>query len=615
MSEPSTATRRAPRRPAVKRPDSTSPLSVLKDPLLLNASGGLFGAEGRRLRRTSLAWTLVSGLADGAALIVLLPASSSLGTGAPVWGLGVGGWLVVLAALAAVGATARYLSTINGYSSTLEFIRRAHGAIGEALASLPLGWFRPDRTGGLSRLVSDGFMAAASAFAHIMATVAANAAALAVIVVGTWFWDPRLGLILTVAAPITVAVMVIAQSIKRTASARVQPSERELANRIVEYAACQPALRAAGRSADFAPLLRAAKDNDRARVAEMWLSMVPLVLNGIVVQAVVVTLITVAAGLVVDGSLGPIETIAFIGIALRFTRILDDLGAEFIGLDMGRAPLAELSAILAEPTLPTPSAGAAASLGAPGRVEFDGVGFGYDASGPVLSDLSFTVAPGTMTALVGPSGSGKTTVARLISRFWDVDSGAVRVGGADVRDQTTEQLMAQLSMVFQDVYLFDDSLEANIRVGRDGATDAEVRAAADLAGVTSIAERLPDGWASRVGEGGRSLSGGERQRVSIARALLKNSPIVLFDEATSALDAENESNILASVEELRKKSTFIVIAHKLDTVMAADEIIVLDDAGGIAERGTHAQLHAAGGAYRTFWDRRAAASGWSLAAG
>lgn len=594
--------------------ESTSPLSVIKDPLLLNASRDLFGPAGRRLRNGSLLWATLSGMADGAALIVMLPITSSLSAGAPVWGLGVGSWLIVLAALAMVSAVARYRSSAQSYVSTLAFMRRAHSAIGDALASLPLGWFRPANTGGLSRLVSDGYMNAASAFAHVMCTVIANAASLLVILIGVWLWNPRLGLFLTIAAPIAVVVMIAAQSIRRTASSRVQPSDRELAGRIVEYATCQPALRAAGRSRDFVPLQQAAAVNDRARFKELWWSMIPLALNGIVVQAVVVSLITLAANLVVEGALGPIETIAFIGIVLRFTRILDDLGAEFVGIDMGRAPLSESSAILSAPRLSEPAAAEAASLTEPGRVDFDAVSFGYESGRPVVSDLSFTVAPGTMTALVGPSGSGKTTIARLISRFWDVDAGTVRVGGVDVRDQTTEQLMAQLSMVFQDVYLFDDSLAANIRVGRDGATAAEVRAAADLAGVTSIAERLPDGWASRVGEGGRSLSGGERQRVSIARALLKESPIVLFDEATSALDAENEANVLASVDKLRAQSTFIVIAHKLDTVRTADKIIVLDDHGRIAERGTHDELFARAGAYRAFWDRRASAEGWVLSA-
>ena len=222
------------------------------------------------------------------------------------------------------------------------------------------------------------------------------------------------------------------------------------------------------------------------------------------------------------------------------------------------------------------------------------------------------VLDGRGVLIRGPSGSGKTTIARLVSRFYDVDSGTVRVGGLPVAEQTTEQLMGQLSMVFQDVYLFDDTLEANVAVGREGASRQEVREAADLAGVTEIAERLPDGWESRVGEGGRALSGGERQRVAIARALLKRSPIVLLDEATSALDVENEASIVAAVERLRRQATVLIIAHRLDTIAAADQIVALTEQGGVEAQGTHDELLAAGGTYARFWDRLHRAQGWQL---
>ena len=248
----------------------------------------------------------------------------------------------------------------------------------------------------------------------------------------------------------------------------------------------------------------------------------------------------------------------------------------------------------------------------PGEVVVDSVDFGYEAGAGVLHDVSFRAAPGTMTAIVGPSGCGKTTIARLVCRFYDVDSGAVRVGGNDVRDYSTEDLMEQLSMVFQDVYLFDDTLIANIRVGREDATDEQVMAAARMAGAEEIADRLPLGWSTPVGEGGRALSGGERQRVSVARALLKGSPIVLFDEATSALDPENESHIVEAMEELRRSSTLIVIAHKLDTIASADQIVVLDENGRVVQIGAHQELYDAGGPYRRFWRARERAKGWRL---
>ncbi|MBF1735501.1 MAG: ATP-binding cassette domain-containing protein, partial [Trueperella pyogenes] len=212
-----------------------------------------------------------------------------------------------------------------------------------------------------------------------------------------------------------------------------------------------------------------------------------------------------------------------------------------------------------------------------------------------------------------PSGCGKTTIARLIARFYDVNSGTVSVGGRDVRQWDPAELMAQLSLVFQDVYLFDDTLVANVRIGRPEASDTELEEAARLSGVDEIVARLPLGWETRVGEGGRALSGGERQRVSIARALLKDAPIVLFDEATSALDPENEHRVTAAMDVLRQNASLIVIAHKLDTITAADQIVVLDENGRVVQIGTHSQLFAeTGGQYRAFWDARTRAAGWRL---
>ena len=352
------------------------------------------------------------------------------------------------------------------------------------------------------------------------------------------------------------------------------------------------------------------------------------VVNGMAAQVVVVSLIIAIGLLAVAGSVSPVEAIVSIGLLLRFTQILVDIGMLASAFET-RRPVLDLShEVLSAPELPILPASCdqdpASSNHDPfssdqdpacsdSAVALTDVSFAYEADHPVLRGVSFQVAPGTMTAIVGPSGCGKTTIARLVARFYDVDAGSVSVGGRDVRQWDTAQLMAQLSLVFQDVYLFDDTLEANVRIGRADASDDDVKEAARLSGVDEIVERLPLGWKTRVGEGGRALSGGERQRVSIARALLKAAPIVLFDEATSALDPENENRITDAMDALRRNATLIVIAHKLDTITAADQIVVLDHSGRVAQVGTHAELYSqSDGQYRAFWQARSRAAGWRL---
>ena len=216
-----------------------------------------------------------------------------------------------------------------------------------------------------------------------------------------------------------------------------------------------------------------------------------------------------------------------------------------------------------------------------------------------------------VTALVGPSGSGKSTIARLVARFWDVDAGSVSVGGVDVRSTRIDALMERVAMVFQDVYLFDTTIEENVRIGRPGASAQEIREAAGRAGLAEVVERLPRGWDTRVGEGGSALSGGERQRVAIARAFLKDAPVLLLDEATSALDGANEAAVTRAMEELSAGRTVVVIAHRLSTIRRADRIVVLVD-GAVEAIGSHAELYAAGGTYRRFWDDQEAIARWRL---
>ena len=244
-------------------------------------------------------------------------------------------------------------------------------------------------------------------------------------------------------------------------------------------------------------------------------------------------------------------------------------------------------------------------------IVFDHVGFAYNSGETVLKDVSFTAKQGQVTALVGPSGGGKTTVSRLAARFWDYQKGSITVGGMDVSKIDPEKLMSLYSIVFQDVTLFDNTILENIRLGRKDATDEEVLAAAKLANCDEFAEKLPDKWNTDIGENGCALSGGERQRISIARAFLKDAPIILLDEATASLDVENETLIQTALSRLIRNKTVLIIAHRMRTVAGADKIVVLAD-GVVAEQGSPNELYAKNGLYTHMVDLQNGSQNWSL---
>lgn len=244
-------------------------------------------------------------------------------------------------------------------------------------------------------------------------------------------------------------------------------------------------------------------------------------------------------------------------------------------------------------------------------ITFDHVAFSYKDGEQVLSDVSFTAKQGEVTALIGPSGGGKTTVSRLAARFWDNDKGTIKVGGMNVSEIEPETLLSLFSIVFQDVTLFNNTVMENIRIGKKDATDEEVMAAARLAHCEDFVEKMPDKWNSMIGENGSELSGGERQRISIARAVLKDAPIILMDEATASLDVDNESVIQESISKLIKDKTVLIIAHRMRTVDGVDKIVVLKD-GKVAESGTPAQLKQAGGIYKHMADMQLSAENWAF---
>ena len=594
-------------------------ISRLREPL---------SAAGRTNFRQVTALSCIVGVVRGLSLIAFIPAAIALTSGRPAWGMNLTAWLIVLALCALASFITEYLLAMRSYMVSFDFLSNMHRAIGDKVASLPLGSFRADTAGKMSRLVSRELMLLGEMFAHMYSPFIAAIVTSLTMLVGITVFSPALGLVCVLAIPVIAGGVWVARTCLNSGSALKEPPAQELSHRIVEYATKQGALRACGRSSSYDPLERAEDTYGKAARRSLIRETIGQVVNGMAAQVVVVSLIIVIGLLVVAGSVSPVEAIVSIGLLLRFTQILVDIGMLASAFET-RRPVLDLShEVLSAPELPILPASCDQDPASSNHdlsssdqdpacsgsaVALTDVSFAYEADHPVLRGVSFQVAPGTMTAIVGPSGCGKTTIARLVARFYDVDAGSVSVGGRDVRQWDTAQLMAQLSLVFQDVYLFDDTLEANVRIGRADASDDDVKEVARLSGVDEIVERLPLGWNTRVGEGGRALSGGERQRVSIARALLKAAPIVLFDEATSALDPENENHITDAMDALRRNATLIVIAHKLDTITAADQIIVLDHSGRVAQVGTHAELYSqSDGQYRAFWQARSRAAGWKL---
>ncbi|WP_327112498.1 ABC transporter ATP-binding protein/permease [Nocardia sp. NBC_01730] len=513
--------------------------------------------------------------------------------------------LVAVAAMAVFG----YLQATIGLRIAVGMQRGLQTRIGDHLNALPLGWFETRGTGPLSRIAVENVREIQGAIAYLLAKVLTSIVVPLGVAVGMLLIDWRISLAMLLAAPVLFLVNGLANGAYTRSDERVHAAAAEADSRVVEFAQAQPVLRAFGAVGAGNRALDGALHRQRAASARMVFTSVPgLIVFALFVQAVFLVLTYVVVSRATDGAISVAAAIALIAVSSRFIEPLNQAAQLGNGLRAAAAAADRVTELLAEPTLPESTTPVT-----PGRsnIVFDNVSFGYRPGELILSEVTFSVPAGTTTAIVGPSGAGKTTLLRLAARFYDAESGRVVVGEHDVREQPSETLLNQLSLVFQNVYLFNRSVADNIRIGRPDATDVELSRAAEAARVDEIAERLPDGYGTVVGEGGATLSGGERQRVSIARALLKDAPIVLLDEATSALDPHSEAVVVRGVHELTSGKTVIVVAHRLATIAHADQILFLDG-GRIVERGTHSELLELGGRYADFWNERSRASGWRL---
>ncbi|TDC88759.1 ABC transporter ATP-binding protein [Nonomuraea deserti] len=563
----------------------------------------VLGHEHARTMRRTMALMTITATAEGLSYALLVPVLRALlgDTPADAWP-----WLVAFGAAVAGYAVLRYTSDLSGMRVGTTMLRGMYHRLGEHLALLPIGWYSAGRVGEVSVMAGRGLLAAMSVAAHLLAPfISAVVTPLAVVAVMLVF-DWRMGLAALAAVPVVAAIQIwTARSMAATDAVRHE-RDHEATGRVIEYLQAQPVLRAGGRAAErFALLDDALRGVQRASRRTVLASLPGMVGLTLVVQAIFTVLLVLGAYLVLGGAIGAAEVLTILVLAARCADpllSLADLGGRLRG---ARSELDRLDQVLRTEPLPEP----ADPIEPAGHdLELASVTFRHG-DRTVFDDVSLSVPQGQRLAVVGPSGAGKSTLLQLLARFYDVDAGAVRVGGVDVRSIDPEALMARIAIVFQDVYLFDGTIEENVRLGRPDAGEAEVRAAAAAARLDEVVERLPGGWATNVGEGGALLSGGERQRVSIARALLKNAPIVLLDEVTSALDPANEAAVHEGIERLMAGRTVVMVAHRMRTVRRADRVVFVDG-GRIVEEGGHDELLRRGGRYAGFWEISMAPMRW-----
>jgi len=559
-----------------------------------------------RLGVLQAAMAVLQGLLLGL-LVPILPAllqpQPDFATAAP--------WLVAGAIGLAIHGGLSVIASPVGLAASGELAEQLRLHVMRHLTVVPLGWFTTERKARLARAVTEDVGHVAQLAVVTGGPAITSLLLSTTILIITLLVDWRMGLLLLAIAPLALVALRHSSRVADEAVVLLEAANTELAGRAIEYGQAQPVLRAAGLGRTGSTQMRMALDRHRRIYRQgMDRSMAPDLIYTGVVMAGLAAIVLLGAYLLAEGAVAVPTVVVLLVLAVRFIEPLGnliDLNGALREMDNS---IARLMTILNTPALPQ-RADAVMRLD-DASIALDHVSFAYGET-QVLSNVSFSCIPGTVTALVGASGSGKTTLIRLVARFFDVAGGAVRVGGVDVRDVDNQVLLDDIAIIFQDVYLFDDTIEENLRFARPEATAAQLQAAIAAARLDEVIDRLPDGLKTRVGEGGAQLSGGERQRVSIARAFLKGSRLVLIDEASSALDPENEAAIGRAIAGLvaDPHRTVIVIAHRPATLDAADQVIVLER-GTVIERGSPDALRQSGGAFARLYQQYEQARAWTI---
>ncbi|WP_436898150.1 ABC transporter ATP-binding protein [Acinetobacter gyllenbergii] len=525
-------------------------------------------------------------------------------------------WLSVLVIIVILCWLLRRIVEQMGIQVGIAVLERARLGLGNHVAGLAVGWFNPQNTASFNHLVTQGIMSVAQLPAHVFTPLITGIVTPLIIVIALLLTHSLLGLIALIAIPVMVVVFWLSSKIAHHSDRVYQQRFAETSQRMVEFAQAQSVFRAfngEGHSQRF--LDDAIKQQRRSGLKLIILSSCAAVLNIWVIQAVFILMLMTAVFWLPFQAVDTTTVAAFasLGVALllicRFVDALLELAGYSEVLRYAKSQLEAIHAILNEQ--PLQESHAVQQL-CDHSIEFKDVYFRYQDDQPyVLQGVDIQVASGSMTALIGASGSGKTSLTKLVARFFDANRGQVLVGGVDVKQLPYTQLIGQISQIFQENYLFAGSIEENIRMGNPNATDDQVMQVVQQVGIAEMLTRLPEGLNTLVGEGGVRLSGGERQRIAIARALIKDAPILLVDEATAALDAENQAIICELLNQLRGQKTILVIAHQLATIAAADQIIVLDQ-GQVVEQGPPQQLRLMHGHYSRYLQQSQKIKGWQI---
>lgn len=519
-------------------------------------------------------------------------------------------WLALVLVLvsifggAVVSSRSKQLQTHAGYFMAAD--RRI--SIANRLKSVPMGYFNESSLGQLSGVCTTVVGSIESMVPMVLVNILGGLITTAVFTVIILIFDWRIGLL--VLAGILVYLAVVSAMEKKSAriAADTQKSQTALVEAVLENVQGMSVIKSFNLSGRGDKKLQDAVEENRRANLEVEQVMTPYTMAEEAVLQLAGMGMMLAAILFWRG--GSMSLANALMVLVMSFLVFNQIKAFGMGVSMLRLAAASIDRTVETEQMPRMDEHGRAAAPADHEITFEHVDFSYEHK-QILHDISVTLPDKTTTAIVGPSGSGKTTLCNLIARFWDVDSGSVKIGGVDVRDYTLESLMDQISMVFQNVYLFADTIENNIKFGCPEATHEQVVAAARKACCADFIEALPDGYDTVIGEGGASLSGGEKQRISIARAMLKDAPIVILDEATANVDPENEDRLQKAVEALTRDKTIILIAHRLKTVKNADQILVVDH-GRIVQQGKHEQLMKQPGLYAEFVGGRRQAEGWKL---